>query len=158
MKCALIQLPLLLGSVLSVVATSDALPGKPGAKEWIDMLKRAEVVEVTADAVTFAQPENGKIRISRKTGMLIRQEITGVDGEARMLDLTNRPDLWDKFSERAVGGPLEAEDDGTEKARDQVAAMLNTAYCTAMLENRMKKFWPPPEEEPAAAGEPAKAP
>jgi hypothetical protein len=46
-------------------------------------------------------------------------------------------------TERAIGKPLEADDDGTRAARDQVTAMLTTAYCTAMLESRMKKFWPP---------------
>ena len=40
---------------------------------------------------------------------------------------------WVRTSSRAV--------------RDQITAMLTTAYCTAMLENRMKKFWPPPDAE-----------
>lgn len=260
------------------------------APAWVDLLKRAEVLEVTADSVTFAQANYGKIRISRQTGMLIRQEINGADGEARILvlkqftshpkvsdleaiyhdwdaagakatssgqwrklllrralqeiidaidpdeaalakladalkaglpdfkaqfaadfeagepirlpdeswrnlfeveeakvrafwdkqeaehkippdltyrqyletpgvaaivavrclpNLASRPDLVDKYSEWAVGGPLELPDDENPKARDQVAAMLATAYCSAMVENRMKKLWPPAEEPPA---------
>jgi hypothetical protein len=46
-------------------------------------------------------------------------------------------------TERAIDKLLEADDDGTRAARDQVTAMLTTAYCTAMLESRLKKFWPP---------------
>jgi len=50
-------------------------------------------------------------------------------------------------TERAIGKPLEADDDGTRAARDQVTAMLTTAYCTAMLES--------PDEEILAATGPA---
>ena len=64
-------------------------------------------------------------------------------------NLASRPDLVDKYSEWAVGGPLELPDDENPKARDHVAAMLATAYCSAMVENRMKKLWPPAEEPPA---------
>jgi hypothetical protein len=59
--------------------------------------------------------------------------------------LAENPAARAKVTERALGKPLEADADGTRAARDQITAMLTTAYCTAMIEHQMKKFWPPKE-------------
>jgi hypothetical protein len=256
------------------------------APAWAKTLKHAKVTAVDADSITFTQTEIGTMQISRQTGMMTRQEIAGVDGEIRVLELkdfTGHPKVaelaaiyqdwdtagakpalanewkklilqqflqeiidklgpheaarakleaalkasapefkalfaaafdggesalipddklraffqseavemkafWDqrkaenkplpegtfeqflvsetvasavvqrlqkglaenpaaraKVTERALGKPLEADADGTRAARDQITAMLTTAYCTAMIEHQMKKFWPPKE-------------
>lgn len=57
---------------------------KPSWSEWVE---GASVKNADEQTVTVATAEHGDLSISRETGLLVRQSMTGAEGEARVLEL-----------------------------------------------------------------------
>ncbi len=73
--------------------------------------------------------------------------VTAVVKQAVMTEFEKRPEFCEKITTLALGGPLEADDDIERAILDKLSKTLNAAYVDAMIDNRMKKFWPP-EDKP----------